>query len=71
MKLREMMAMIPSMGNAGDDTLAGGLGEDSLEGGAGNDVFQGTAAQLNGDSLIDLSIGDKFMFFPLSHLTFP
>jgi Ca2+-binding RTX toxin-like protein/Tol biopolymer transport system component len=45
-------------GGADDDQLEGGLGADALAGGAGNDRFAGTAAELDGDTVRDLAIGE-------------
>jgi len=46
-------------GFEGDDVLVGGTGADALVGGTGKDVFRGTAAELNGDTIVDLSGGDR------------
>jgi Ca2+-binding RTX toxin-like protein len=48
-------------GGAGSDTLTGGAGADTLTGGAGNDIFKDTASGLNGDTITDMSIGDKIV----------
>lgn len=47
-------------GGAGADTLTGGLGADQLAGGDGDDCFADTAAGLQGDSVSDFAIGDRF-----------
>jgi len=48
-------------GGAGDDVLIGGAGNDLLVGGSGNDTFLGTTAELNGDTILDFSPGDKIV----------
>ncbi|OJU09790.1 MAG: hypothetical protein BGN86_10610 [Caulobacterales bacterium 68-7] len=50
------------IGAAGNDTLIGGLGVDTLTGGTGTDGFRGSAAELNGDTITDLSVGDRIVF---------
>src|SRR4051794_23913280 len=45
-------------GGSGNDILTGGAGSDTLIGRTGVDVFQDTAAGLNGDTIVDLLIGD-------------
>ncbi len=45
-------------GNGDNDILTGGSGIDVLTGGPGADVFRDTAAGLNGDQIIDFSLGD-------------
>ncbi|WP_197274367.1 M10 family metallopeptidase C-terminal domain-containing protein, partial [Novosphingobium sp. AAP93] len=49
-------------GGSGDDTLFGGSGTDTLTGGSGNDTFSGSAAELNGDTITDLDVGDRITF---------
>jgi Ca2+-binding RTX toxin-like protein len=44
---------------AGADALTGGLGADTLTGGSQNDTFIDTAAGLDGDTITDLSPGDR------------
>ena len=46
----------------GLDRLTGNSGIDILTGGAGNDVFIDTIAGLNGDTITDLSVGDRIIF---------
>ncbi|WP_295530708.1 FG-GAP-like repeat-containing protein [Novosphingobium sp. Chol11] len=46
----------------GGDVLIGGSAPDTLTGGAGVDIFQGTPAELNGDSITDLAIGERIRF---------
>ena len=46
-------------GLGGNDVLTGGAGADTLSGGEGNDVFRGTLADLAGDRITDLAIGDR------------
>lgn len=48
-------------GGGGNDILSGGPGIDQLTGGPGNDTFVDTAAGLNGDTITDLSVGDKII----------
>ena len=49
------------IGNDAANVLRGGLGADRLTGGGGPDVFRDTAAGLNGDTITDLSIGDRIV----------
>lgn len=46
-------------GSAGSDVLSGGAGTDTLTGGAGDDIFRDKIADLTGDTITDLSSGDK------------
>ncbi|WP_308517426.1 FG-GAP-like repeat-containing protein [Sphingomonas flavescens] len=48
-------------GDAGDDILSGGAGVDGLNGGEGNDTYIDTAANLNGDYIGSIEIGDKII----------
>ncbi len=48
-------------GNSGANVLTGALGIDYLEGGAGADTFRDTKAGLSGDTIADLSVGDKIV----------
>jgi len=71
------------LGGDGADKLVGGLGVDTLTGGAGNDIFKynalleidnngaywGSNAQ-NGDTISDLTVGDKINLSAISGLTF-
>ena len=50
------------IGNGAANILTGNSGSDTLTGGAGNDTFRDTAAGLNGDTIIDLAIGEKILF---------
>ena len=50
------------IGNAADNRLSGRLGNDTLTGGAGSDTFQDSRAGLNGDTITDLTIGDRIVF---------
>jgi len=56
-------------GGSGNDILVGGDGADTLTGGTGADIFQGTAAEMNGDHILDFSIGDSLQFTDLSWAT--
>jgi hypothetical protein len=47
------------MGLEGDDVIYGGSGADVLTGGLGNDTFKGTAAEMMGDHITDLAVGDR------------
>lgn len=47
-------------GGDGKDVLTGGGGADVLTGGAGVDVFSDTAANLNGDTVTDMTAGEYF-----------
>jgi Ca2+-binding RTX toxin-like protein len=53
-------------GGAGSDILVGGPGADILTGGSGADTFRGSAADLNGDHITDLLIGDRIQFLDLT-----
>ena len=55
-------------GGSGNDTLTGGAGADTLIGGTGADTFADTMAGLNGDHILDFSIGDRIQ---VSDLTTP
>ncbi|MFZ1416317.1 MAG: hypothetical protein WAS73_17315 [Defluviicoccus sp.] len=48
-------------GLGGNDLLRGGAGEDEVLGGAGRDTFAGTAADLNGDKILDLANEDRLL----------
>jgi Ca2+-binding RTX toxin-like protein len=54
-------------GLAGDDRLLGGLGIDRLSGGDGADTFLGTRAELAGDTITDLSVGDRIVVSDLAY----
>jgi Ca2+-binding RTX toxin-like protein len=45
-------------GGGGNDTLVGDTGTDILMGGSGKDTFLGTPENLDGDTILDLEIGD-------------
>ena len=47
------------LGGLGIDTLVGGSGFDVLVGGGGLDRFEGTIADLNGDVISDMSLGES------------
>jgi glucose/arabinose dehydrogenase len=47
--------------SSGDDVVTGGSGADVLSGGAGADIFRDTAAGLNGDTIVDLAVGDRIL----------
>ena len=49
------------LGGDGADVLSGGSGVDTMTGGIGTDTFLGTAAELSGDTITDLSAGDKIV----------
>jgi hypothetical protein len=49
------------IGNTADNLITGNAGADTLTGGAGNDTFRDTAAGLNGDTITDLSAGDRIL----------
>jgi hypothetical protein len=53
-------------GGSGNDLLTGGAGLDTLIGGTGADTFRDTMAGLNGDHIIDLSIGDRIQITDLT-----
>ena len=56
-------------GGAGHDILTGGAGSDILIGGIGTDIYQDTAANFNGDEIVNLKIGDRIQItdLDLSH----
>ncbi|GAB5387834.1 MAG: hypothetical protein Alpg2KO_08020 [Alphaproteobacteria bacterium] len=56
-------------GGDSGDTLKGGLGADTLTGGAGFDRFEGTVAELDGDTITDLAIGDRLQVNEASSMT--
>lgn len=47
------------MAGANDDVINGGSGADTLSGGGGNDIFRGTRLEMNGDTILDLTVGDR------------
>ncbi|MGN6057153.1 MAG: FG-GAP-like repeat-containing protein [Sphingomicrobium sp.] len=57
-------------GGPGNDILTGGLGSDTLSGGTGADTFRDTMAGLNGDHIIDFSIGDRIEITDLTSANF-
>ena len=60
------------IGGAGNDTfISGGSGE-KFTGNGGSDTFQGTSVNLNGDTITDLSSGDKILITDgnLAHFSF-
>ncbi len=57
-------------GGSGNDILLGGSGIDALTGGSGADAFRGTRAELNGDHITDLSIGDRIQVTDLASANF-
>jgi hypothetical protein len=57
-------------GGPGNDILSGGSGADTLIGGTGADTFSNTIAGLNGDTITDLSVGDKIVFTDASLASF-
>ncbi|MEE3098223.1 MAG: Ig-like domain-containing protein [Pseudomonadota bacterium] len=61
-------------GQDDDDTLVGGSGTDTLFGGDGEDEFRGSLAEMDGDSIGDLTLGDAVVFegvsFDASRLSF-
>ncbi|HKP33505.1 MAG TPA: PQQ-dependent sugar dehydrogenase [Sphingomicrobium sp.] len=48
-------------GGTGNDILTGGAGADRMVGGAGADLFTDTQNNLNGDTIADLSRGDRIV----------
>ena len=50
------------IGNSANNYIVSGLGADTLTGGAGADKFSDTKAGHNGDTITDLSVGDKIVF---------
>lgn len=58
-------------GDDGADRLIGGLGADTLTGGAGNDTFKyNTLAEIPGDSITDIVVGDKIDLSTITGLHF-
>jgi Ca2+-binding RTX toxin-like protein len=57
-------------GGDGNDVLLGGASADTLTGGAGADVFRGTAAELAGDTITDLAVGDRINVTDASYDSF-
>lgn len=53
-------------GGSGNDILVGGAGTDTLTGGTGADSFKDTAANLNGDTITDFSVGDRIQITDLT-----
>jgi trimeric autotransporter adhesin len=49
-------------GLAGNDTLSGGGGDDILIGGAGADRFLFARGELQGDAIVDFTLGDRIEF---------
>jgi Ca2+-binding RTX toxin-like protein len=49
------------IGDEGNDLLVAGPGVDQLSGGAGSDTFLGQASSLSGDTISDLSRGDRII----------
>jgi serralysin len=58
------------VGGGGDDILEGNAGPTKFTGGAGNDTFSDTASGLNGDTITDLSAGDKIVITDASLASF-
>lgn len=54
-------------GDDGADLLQGGAGTDRLTGGLGADTFLGTQADLAGDTITDLSVGDRIVVSNLAY----
>jgi Ca2+-binding RTX toxin-like protein len=57
-------------GNAGTNVISGRAGADVLTGDLGNDTFQDTAADLNGDTITDFSVGDRIVVSTASWANF-
>lgn len=47
------------MAGANNDVIIGGYGADTLSGGGGNDIFRGTRSEMDGDTILDLTVGDR------------
>jgi Ca2+-binding RTX toxin-like protein len=58
------------VGEDGDDQVSGGLGADVMSGGAGSDTFLGTAADFNGDHILDFGVDDKIAITDANLSTF-
>jgi hypothetical protein len=54
-------ASVQVVGGAGNDTFVSGSSPETFTGGAGADTFAGTSVNLNGDTITDLSPGDKIV----------
>jgi Ca2+-binding RTX toxin-like protein len=57
-------------GGQGADELIGGAGADVLIGGGGFDVFRGSLAEMNGDTIVDLTAGDAIVITDANLATF-
>ncbi len=57
-------------GGAGNDIFTGGGGADILVGGAGADLFRDTVAGLNGDTIVDFTVGDRIEITDANFSTF-
>ncbi|MFY8325389.1 tandem-95 repeat protein, partial [Pseudoalteromonas sp. ZZD1] len=56
-------------GGSGADTIRPGGGTDSMTGNAGNDNFVGSVAQLSGDTITDLAVGDTLTIIGVTGLS--
>jgi len=56
-------------GGSGDDVLRPGAGVDTLTGNLGNDSFVGSATELDGDTITDLTSGDKILLTGVNGLS--
>ena len=57
-------------GGDGDDSVSLGAGTDTVFGGAGKDVFKDSASDFNGDTIRDLSAGDRIIISDANISTF-
>lgn len=57
-------------GGAGNDVLLGQAGIDTLIGGTGADSYRGTVAEMNGDHITNMGIGDRIQISDLSTANF-
>jgi Ca2+-binding RTX toxin-like protein len=55
------------IGSAGADRLIGGTGIDRMTGGLGADTFLGASAELAGDTITDLAVGDRIVVGDLTY----
>ncbi|WP_417763003.1 DUF4347 domain-containing protein [Shewanella sp.] len=57
------------IGGSNNDTLHAGTGIDTMTGNLGSDSFVGSAAQLNGDTITDVSAGDRIVISGVTGLS--
>ena len=55
------------IGKNGDDLFLPGLGEDTLDGGDGTDEYAGTVAELNGDTILNITDNDRIFVYGVQY----